>query len=267
MSRRNNALYNAAKDAFFRRILYRSLRPVWRGDHVEIGFRGGRYRFARRPNTDTPRLYIGPYFHPDLSHSFLGEEVAGYLLERAVQPGDTVLDGGAYHGTFAVVAARLAGPAGRVFAFEPIESNAAVLRENLRLNAAENVTVVTAGLAERTGRAMFAECGIGSAIHPRGRYEAAVVSIDDFARERGLDAGAPLFVKMDIEGAEVEALRGAREMLRRATRAFLAIATYHVRDGRTTSGAVESELRDLGYETVTRHPRHLTTFAWKGGSR
>jgi hypothetical protein len=70
------------------------------------------------------------------------------------------------------------------------------------------------------------------------------------------------FLKMDVEGAEIEILKGARRTLREKA-PHLAIATYHVVRGRQTREEVERILRRLGYETKTIFWPETITLAWK----
>ena len=75
-----------------------------------------------------------------------------------------------------------------------------------------------------------------------------------------LHDGKPVdFLKMDIEGAEYEALEGATEMLA-ATR-YAVIAAYHIRDGVTTSARVETMLKAVGFNTRVDENFHV--YAWR----
>ena len=77
---------------------------------------------------------------------------------------------------------------------------------------------------------------------------------------RDLHGGKPVdFLKMDIEGAEYEALEGAAEMLA-ATR-FAVIAAYHIRDGTTTAARVDTMLKAAGFKTRTDENLHV--YAWR----
>ena len=67
---------------------------------------------------------------------------------------------------------------------------------------------------------------------------------------------------MDIEGAELEALKGCEQTLKNS-QAYICIASYHILDGENTSKRVEKQLREWGYNTTSAFPCHLTAFGWK----
>lgn len=145
---------------------------------------------------------------------------------RTVRPGDVVFDLGANAGFYTLLSAKLAGPTGRVVAFEPVPRNLGYLRRHLAINGCENVTVVAAAVADRLGRARFhdgpahtvgALADEGEAIE--GEYEVDVTTIDDVA------GVVPKVIKIDVEGAEAAVLRGARRVLREV-RPILLLSTH-----------------------------------------
>jgi FkbM family methyltransferase len=128
-------------------------------------------------------------------------------------PGCVVIDGGASYGIYTLTAAR-AG-ARRIFAIEPTPGIAARLAHSVI--PYPNVTVLRAALGERSGHASLLLSSRSSADNrvTFGLGPIDVVSIDELTR--GLNA--PLFlVKLDVQGAEVDALRGATALARRADR-------------------------------------------------
>jgi len=162
------------------------------------------------------------------------------VFEEIVRPGDVVYDVGANAGFFTLLASKLAGPSGRVYAFEPLPRNIAVLREHVRLNGAANVEVLPLAVSDRAGTAYFA-----AADHPamgglsdRGALEVETTTLDAL---RGTIA-PPSFIKMDIEGAEHAALTGAIEVLCAAKPVILLSAHGLVQHDRCTE-----LLRGLGY--------------------
>jgi len=136
------------------------------------------------------------------------------LFVEHVKPGAVVFDVGANVGFLTLLASRLAGDAGRVFAFEPLPRNLAILREHVRLNRATNSTVLPLAVAASTGSARFligenpSQGNLGST----GEIEVAMDSLDHLVESGNVPR--PDFIKMDIEGGEDDALAGAREVLR-----------------------------------------------------
>lgn len=216
------------------------------------------------------------YQHPDgtaysmaklalLRNSVCWTELDGYFSQRHLQPGDVVVDGGAYLGMFTLYAAQKVGPAGHVYAYEPDPAICARLRQNVQLNGLGNVTVINAGLWSHAAKLKFESCGNGSHI-TEGLYQndtrdwqtaIKVVSLDDEAQRLGwtrLD-----FVKMDVEGAELQALQGCERIIGNFTPAF-AIASYHMIGEDNTAQRVEDHLARLGYVCSTGNPKHLTTY-------
>jgi FkbM family methyltransferase len=134
-------------------------------------------------------------------------------LRRELKPGDTFYDVGANAGFFTLVASRLVGPTGKCVAFDPSPDNIASIREQIELNDLQShCTAVQQAVAGDEGEADFAFATPGS---PQGHLggskqgEATIrvqlTTLDAAAKWHGM----PSFVKVDIEGAEVDALRGA----------------------------------------------------------
>jgi len=137
-----------------------------------------------------------------------------------LHPGQVVYDVGAASGFFAVIAARAVGAAGQVVAFEPMPTSADRLRHNIALNQFNNARVLELALGESGGAAKLApgmdddQASVnrsGDADQPAEAIDVRVTTIDDLVDKGALPP--PDIVKMDIEGAEVEALRGAERTL------------------------------------------------------
>ena len=132
----------------------------------------------------------------------------------APKPGDVFLDVGTYIGWYTIQTAKAVGSAGRVVALEPDTYNRAQLDENLALNGLSNCTVVPAAAwfeaAEIGWRAddvlVWSKVDRAS----RGGLVRAV-TVDSLVRDLGLRSLN--WIKMDIEGAEIEAIRAAAKTL------------------------------------------------------
>lgn len=194
--------------------------------------------------------------------------LVGYEYVRPLKEGDNVVDIGAYTGDFTIFASRKVGPRGRVIAIEPDPNNARRLRNNLK-GELDNVTVLEAALWSAPGRMRFkfAECGLQSGPTVvvndsiRGKEDMVdVTTLDELIK--GLKLPRVDVLKMDIEGAEIEVFKGCRKILTENS-VFVCIASYHVVEGKTTSGVMEQQLKDLGYVAFTGFPGHTTTFGWR----
>ena len=168
-----------------------------------------------------------------------------------IRPGDTVLDLGGNLGTSAMTFAERTGPGGRVVSFEPMFHD--LLRRNAGANGyGDRIEVVAAAVGEAAGEAEFAvtDAGVDSRLAIEGRaasHRVAVVSVDDTVAERGLNRVD--FMKLDIEGAEEDALNGSRQTLARH-RPKLTIASYHTDPhGRPQHPRLVAWLKDVGYQT------------------
>lgn len=145
------------------------------------------------------------------------------VTRRATQM-DLFVDGGAHHGQVARrFAALRAGAASRIVAIEPDPENAEVIR-SVPWDADARITILPAALGAEAGERRFHRgLGYASQFAATGKGTVPVVTLDSL----GL---APGFIKLHLEGAELDALRGARETLRRH-RPVLAVTTYHNADG------------------------------------
>lgn len=139
-----------------------------------------------------------------------------------VRPGDTVFEGGAHYGTESFHYCSLVGPSGTVVSFEADPSLAARLRREAERQGTSQLVVKDAALGAKVGTALFelapptSNSGLGS-LSPEeqaadGHVEVAVSTLDEaFAAH-----GAPRLVVMDIQGGELDALRGAERVLSEA---------------------------------------------------
>ena len=147
------------------------------------------------------------------------------LISSMVKPGTVFYDVGANVGFYSLLAAGLVGPQGRVFAFEPLPRNVTYLRRHLTLNRASNVEILELAVGERTGSASFTPdpSGCMGRLSDTGCLPVTVASLDDLLEQGRLMP--PHSIKMDIEGAELLALRGAQKCIQRH-RPIIFLATH-----------------------------------------
>jgi FkbM family methyltransferase len=185
--------------------------------------------------------------------------------EISARPGDVVIDGGAFLGDTALYFARLVGRRGRVHAFEFELGNLALLEHNLSLNPelARRINVRRTALSDSDGATVqyFAN-GPATTVRPDGDQVAPTDSIDSLIKQGAFERVD--FLKLDIGGCELEALRGAEAALKRF-RPRLALAAYHRPDDLTMLVAYLDGL-GVGYRFrlghTTMHDQETVLFAY-----
>jgi FkbM family methyltransferase len=195
--------------------LYRSL--AWplalrlgRGTEVTVSVAGGNRMLAPTDDLIGRVLAISGVWEPNVTAAF----------ERAVDPGDVVLDVGAHLGYYTLLAARLVGPRGHVHAFEPSPSTYRSLCANIDLNGFKNVTPHELAVGEEQGRAVLYE-GPGSN-SGLTTLSAALAAKSSLVREIAIEVG-PVesvvsaedlkrvrVIKIDVEWQEIEVLRSLK---------------------------------------------------------
>lgn len=174
-------------------------------------------------------------------------------LQQCLRPGMTFMDVGANIGYFTVLAAQAVGPGGHVYAFEPDPEAFAYLERNAAAAQAGDSTVENLAVAAFSGVMPFTRTEFERGYLSREPSETRVVrttSLDDYFAAR--DWPPVHVIKMDIEGGEVDALRGATELFGRNPdlQIVVELNTVALRRAGRTAAELGAELRRLG---LTRH--------------
>lgn len=176
---------------------------------------------------------------------------------------DLLVDAGAYIGTFICYVKKRFPHVEAVLAFEPDPSNRSCLEENLQLNGFGDAAVKEMGLwSKEETLSFYIDQKLASSVVP-GKGEQKKISINVGALDSILNgvSGKRIFIKMNIEGAELKALEGSRELIRN-NKVHLAIAADHTVDGKLTVTAVEELCRSMGLSVSTfRIGRLITVYA------
>lgn len=160
------------------------------------------------------------------------------VFHDLVRPTDVVFDVGAHIGSLSSVLARMVGPKGLVVSFEAALATAMQLNTNIVANGHRNVCIIHGAVFSEQGALIaLSDNGAASRIADDGVETVETVQLDDFCQANGL---APSFIKMDIEGAEYDALRGAPWLL--AQHKPHIVFEHNVGDDRALH-----LLRDFGY--------------------
>ena len=244
--------------ARLRRLRQILFHPANRGHWLRAATRTASFRKAVARNAPVDLPYgLGTYIRcwPD---SNVARSIAYFgglydhnemsFLVSYLRPGDAVLDAGANIGSYSILAAALVGARGLVVAIEPIEGTASRLRENIALNGFQSRIQVhqvavgeVAGCADMTigldsvNRVLTHDEGTGMRVQVR--------TLDDIVGSRQL-----AFAKLDVEGMEWNALRGAKAMLGRRSPPIwmVEINGAHFRYGHRTE-AFLAWMRESGF--------------------
>jgi FkbM family methyltransferase len=174
------------------------------------------------------------------------------MLQRllVLQREDVVLDIGANIGWYSLVLQSMAPDGVRIFAFEPHPGNLALLQENVRRNSASSVTVVPCAVSDHPGQEeLFVYGGSNTGRHsllPINDGESIkirTVTLDQFWSDQGLGQRIPRFIKIDIEGYELVALRGGPGVLKRCPAVLLEYSPKFM----LAAGLAPAELLDFMY--------------------
>jgi FkbM family methyltransferase len=225
------------------------------------------FAHANERNLVIKELDAGVRLVVDLADHAIGLNILRGRFERSelafvrsiLEPGDHVLDCGAHIGLFAIHMAAWLGPSGTVHAFEPFEDNAACLEQSIRENGFERRVVLeraAVGAAAGVSRLAFAPKALntgGAFIQssesalPEGHESQPVnvIALDDLALPRPIR-----FIKIDVEGAEPLAMRGAARILREDRPVLLSeVHPFQLKRVSHASAAdYLDQMRGLGYE-------------------
>ncbi len=146
------------------------------------------------------------------------EELTTDLFKEAVKEENVVVDLGANIGYYSLLAARLVGSKGRVYAFEPEPTNYSLLLKNIELNGYHNIIPVSKAVSNAAGTVRLfldnQDTGAHTICEPgkKGKsIEVESVTLDEFFKDREPRIDV---IKMDIEGAEMSALAGMDRILK-----------------------------------------------------
>lgn len=160
------------------------------------------------------------------------------FFKKTIKKGDTVFDIGAHIGLYSAPFGEMVGPTGKVYCFEPTPSTFDVLKKTIQLNPYKNVIPVQMAISDKNETVVFnltSPDGAGSNANSIVRIERTsksieieACSIDEFRRTNNLSVQ---ILKIDVEGAELLALLGARDtFLNERPKGILALHPQNISD-------------------------------------
>lgn len=196
--------------------------------------------------------YVRADYEPNL--------IAG--LRRFLRPGMICMDIGANVGLFSLFMAKRVGNGGKVYAFEPTSETFQRLQKNIALNAQLNIIAENVAVTEQPGKVEFHVgppelCvfnSIGEVVHPSakaGRFTRVLVpaiTMDDYCAVHNINRVD--CVKIDVEGAELQVLKGMIRVLKENPRVVLFIEFYSMTAAASGTSVVNMAewLRALGFQ-------------------
>ena len=177
-------------------------------------------------------LLINPAIDNGVEHSlyYFGTYEKGTLqfIREHLKPGQVFLDIGANIGLMSLFAAQCVGKQGHVYAFEANPETAKILRHNLHINAVKNTDVIEKAIGNANGNIkLYANWqvnrGGATLIKPaeaKESYEVELTRINDFSELRELPIA---MVKIDVEGFELDVLKGMSDLLKRESPPMLIV--------------------------------------------
>ncbi|MCB0793160.1 MAG: FkbM family methyltransferase [Flavobacteriales bacterium] len=248
----------------FKPLARRSIR--WLTTHLNIR---GRHKLADRIGAyvapDAPEIIAINGIRIELDHRIMGHRMMYYglyeehnmnFLRGYLKPGMTVFDPGANMGYFAAVCLGLVGPQGHVWSFEPSPTCLDRLGRNNRIGAIPGWSLHPLALTDHTGTHTFYDtprvttkgfaCLEGT-YDPVDKVatEVQVTTVDAFCEEHGI--ARIDFLKLDIEGSELPALKGAQGMIAKRAVPVIMVEVSLFDHTRELTAEIDKMLRSAGY--------------------
>ena len=224
----------------------------------------GRLLFRLSPGGSGPiqlngnSMYLAPAGgYPPLSMANGRYEPATTLLfQETLQSGMVVIDIGAHVGYYTLLAAKLVGPTGKVYAFEPAPENYATLLKNIKLNNYGNIAAARMALSDRRGDSVIYLSGLDTGRHSlyqhglpeQGNTLVETTTLDHFMESQ--DWPQIDLIKIDVEGAEVAVLDGMCQFLLRSPQLKLVIELNPalLQSAGVTPNGFLDKVRSLGFK-------------------
>jgi len=219
------------------------------------GLRKVYYVFLRRFTSETMvevqgnKLYLIPSASGVELSLFLyrqHEKAKTRQFNQLIKKGMTVLDLGAHIGYYTLLAAKLVGPEGKVFAFEAAPENFYFLKRNVELNQYHNINLIQKAVSDKTGEATFyldSESwghSLAPLVKSKKSITVSTISLDDFLQ----DDIVVDFVKINIEGAEGRAINGMNRLLRKGNTKYIMV-DFHLNELETQGSSFKGTWDDL----------------------
>jgi FkbM family methyltransferase len=141
-----------------------------------------------------------------------------FIRDHLVGPGDVVLEAGGHHGFTAILLSNYVGAGGKVVTFEPSPASCDILEKNIQQNGLKNVIIERKAVGAERGIITISDRSCSWVTLPGKGVEVELTCLDEYEHLN------PAFLKIDVEGFEMQVLQGAKKIL--STRPKLAIEIH-----------------------------------------
>src|SRR3989338_5856384 len=196
-------LYKIPMMRFFLTPIVNMLKPSW------LIIQGNKFYIDKSDTTVSQELILSGKW----------EDFESEVFKKNINVGDTVVDVGAHIGYYSIIVANAVGISGKVFAFEPEPKNFELLKKNVEVNGYKNVVLIEKAISSKSGKSNLfinkentGDHRIFASNHQRSSIIVDSTTLDDFFKDKKKKIH---LMKMDIQGAEMDALVGARNVLKK----------------------------------------------------
>ena len=230
-------VYDFLRINYHKNIAYTFMSPIWdlKNKKVKIKFKGIKFEFILTDEKN--RIYDRPIYKCE-PLVFFKNELNGYIHVAPPKKEGVLIDIGSYQGAFSIFWKKLINKKAKIICFEPDKENISVMRKNFKLNHVEDFKIIEKGVWNKVDTIKFSANGEAGHISKTGEISIQVTDLDSELKRLKISPKEVSFVKMDIEGAELEAIDGMKELLTKGA-PQLSIASYHFRDNEQTYLKVE----------------------------
>ena len=142
-----------------------------------------------------------------------------FIKDNIVEQGDVIFECGGHHGFTAAILSNLVGPSGKIITFEALPRNCDIIEKNFKQNRLQNVTLERKAVGAEKGELIFDGLSNSSVILSGRGVKVDVTNLDEYAHFE------PTFLKIDVEGFEVQVLQGAKKILSKRPKFAIEIHT------------------------------------------
>ena len=233
---------------YFFMFLYKIIRMFGLGNQTLVKIIVPKYNY---------KVYC-PLTEDDYAHMTTREEE---IIEK-FQPinGEIVVDVGAHYGRYTLIAANCIGSKGKVIAIEADPKNFDMLNENIKLNKFENIKTLNYAASSNKSKVKLSipEKKAGHTIYssiipgrsPTEKFiEVNANTLDNLLAENGISLERIKWIKIDVEGAELEVLKGATDVLSKSKDIALLIEIHNLGDGKNFYEPIMDLLKKYNFKT------------------